>query len=193
MIKSATRSISRPAPWLRQVGLVVVASLFIVLCAHITIPLPFTPVPLTLQNFAVLVVGLTLGSRAGFAALALYLSEGMAGLPVFNPSGPGGLAQLIGPTGGYLMAYPLVAFLAGWIAESGQRSFTRLAVAAALGEIVLFLGGVSWLAVVTHGSWLQAAHFGLYPFLFAEIAKILGAAGACSRLPGLRSLVNGSR
>src|SRR6185437_14103934 len=97
---------SRSHALTRNFALVVGASLFVAICAHITIPLPFTPVPLTLQNFAVLLVGVTLGSRRGFAALALYLTEGIAGLPVFNPTGPGGLAQILGPTGGFLMAYP---------------------------------------------------------------------------------------
>jgi len=85
---------SRALAWARQVAIVVSASLFVALCARVTLPLPFTPVPLTLQNFAVLLVGMTLGSKRGFAALALYLAEGLAGLPVFNPTGPGGLAQL---------------------------------------------------------------------------------------------------
>ena len=88
----------------RQAALLVGGSLFVALCAHITIPLPFTPVPLTVQNFGVLLVGLLLGSRRGFAALALYLAEGAVGLPVFNPTGPGGIAQLFGPTGGFLVA-----------------------------------------------------------------------------------------
>ena len=107
----------------RQVILVVGASLFVALCAHITIPLPFTPVPLTLQNFAVLLVGLMLGSRRGFAALALYLAEGAVGLPVFNPIGPGGIVHLFGPTGGFLLAYPLVAWVSGYVMEHGERSF----------------------------------------------------------------------
>ena len=99
--------------WWLQAALVVSATLVIALCARVTVPLPFTPVPLTLQNFAVLLVGLVLGSAGGFAALLLYLAEGLVGLPVFNPTGPGGLAQLLGPTGGYLMAYPVVAFISG--------------------------------------------------------------------------------
>ena len=114
------------------------ASCFVALCARVTVPLPFTPVPLTLQNFAVLLVGLALGSRRGFAALALYLAEGAFGLPVFNPTGLGGIAQLLGPTGGYLMAYPFVAFVSGWIAERGSKSFRRYAVAAAAGRSVAF-------------------------------------------------------
>src|SRR6266704_2329663 len=106
MSKSAANALDASAPirsleWAKQAALVVGASFFVALCAHLTLPLPFTPVPLTLQNFGVLVVGLTLGSRRGFAALALYLVEGAVGMPVFNPAGLGGVAQLLGPTGGF--------------------------------------------------------------------------------------------
>jgi len=182
-MKTATGVLDRtqsPAWWM-EAALVVGASCFVALCARVTVPLPFTPVPLTLQNFAVLLVGLALGSRRGFAALALYLAEGAFGLPVFNPTGLGGIAQLLGPTGGYLMAYPLVAFVSGWIAERGSKSFRRYAVAAVLGEVLLFAGGLAWLSVWTHGSWWQAAHFGLYPFVFAEVAKVMAAAGLAVR------------
>src|SRR6202034_170360 len=113
----------------RQVALVVGASLFVALCARVTIPLmPLTPVPLTVQNMGVLLVGLLLGSRRGFAALALYLAEGAMGMPVFSPLGPGGIAQLLGPTGGFLLAYPLVAWLAGFVIERGRKNFARAAV-----------------------------------------------------------------
>ena len=152
------------------------ASMFVALCARVTIPLPFTPVPLTLQNFGVLLVGLMLGSRRGFAALALYLIEGAAGMPVFNPAGPGGIAQLLGATGGFLLAYPFVAGLAGWIMERGKASFALAAAAAVLAEVVLFAGGLSWLAILTH-SFTQAARFGLYWFVFAEVIKVMLAAG----------------
>src|ERR1700685_1407193 len=117
----------------RQVAMVVGGSFLVALCAHITIPLPFTPVPLTVQNFGVLLVGLLLGSRRGFAALALYLAEGAMGLPVFSPVGPGGIAQLIGPTGGFLLVYPFVAFLAGYIFERRTKSFLCAAIAGLLG------------------------------------------------------------
>jgi biotin transport system substrate-specific component len=118
------------------------------------------------------VVGLTLGSRRGFAALVLYLAEGVAGMPVFSPTGPGGLAQLLGPTGGFLLAYPFVAGLAGWIAERGTMSFARATAAGVLAEIVLFAGGLAWLAVLTH-SLAQAVKWGLYWFVFAEIIKVM--------------------
>src|SRR5207237_981833 len=185
MARMATNTLSssnsRALAWARQVAIVVSASLFVALCARVTLPLPFTPVPLTLQNFAVLLVGMTLGSKRGFAALALYLAEGLAGLPVFNPTGPGGLAQLLGPTGGFLMVYPLVAALAGWIMERGRKSFLRASLAGFLAEIVLFSGGITWLAILTH-SFAQAVRFGLYWFVFAEVIKVMAAAAVAVRL-----------
>src|SRR6202161_2454078 len=102
---------------IKQTAIVICASAVIAVCARLTVPLPFTPVPLTLANFGVLLIGLSLGSRRGFAAAALYLAWGAMGLPVFSMVGPGGLAQLFGPTAGYLWAYPVVAFVAGWITE----------------------------------------------------------------------------
>jgi biotin transport system substrate-specific component len=167
---------SRTLYSVEQGAIVISASLFVALCARVTVPLPFTPVPLTLQNFGVLLVGLTLGSRRGFAALAFYLVEGAAGMPVFSPAGPGGVAQLLGATGGFLLAYPFVAGLAGWIMERGKSGFARAAAAGLLGEVVLFAGGLSWLAVLTH-SFAQALRFGLYWFVFAEVIKVLLAAG----------------
>ncbi len=164
----------------RQVAIVVSASLLVALCAHITIPLPGTPVPLTVQNFGVLLVGLLLGSRHGFAALTLYLAEGAMGMPVFSPIGPGGIAQLLGPTGGFLLAYPLVAWLAGYIMEHGRKSFARAALGGLLGEVVLFTSGLAWLAVLTH-SVAQAIRWGLYWFLFAEVIKIMVAAGIAAQ------------
>jgi len=165
----------------RQVALVVGASLFVALCARITIPLmPLTPVPLTVQNLGVLLAGLLLGSRRGFAALALYLLEGAVGLPVFNPTGPGGLAQLLGPTGGFLMVYPLVAFLAGYIFDRGGKSFIRAAIAGLLAEILLFAGGLTWLYVFTH-SLAKAAYLGLYWFVAAEVMKVMFAAAIAVR------------
>ncbi len=186
MPKSITQAATRERgalAWsspLAKVAAVVGASLFVALCARFSMPLPFTPVPLTLQNFAVLVVGLLLGPRLGFAALALYLGEGTLGLPVFAPSGPGGIAQLLGPTGGYLIAYPAVAFVAGWIFER-RRSFAVAALGAVAAEIVLFASGVAWLMLWSHRGFAHAAVFGLYPFLAAEVMKVLVAAGAASR------------
>ena len=164
-----------------QIAIVLGASLFVALCARITLPLPFTPVPLTMQNFGVLLVGLSLGSRRGFAALVLYLAEGLMGMPVFSPAGPGGVAQLLGPTGGFLLAYPFVAGIAGWVfeAKNGEKTFTCAAIACLLAEIYLFVGGLSWLALLTH-SLAQALRFGLYWFVFAEVIKIMSAAALAS-------------
>jgi biotin transport system substrate-specific component len=189
MARPAIQTLSSPQDRIleasRQVALVVGASLVVALCAHITIPLmPLTPVPLTVQNLGVLLVGLLLGSRRGFAALVLYLAEGAVGLPVFNPTGLGGIAQLLGPTGGFLMVYPFVAFLAGYIFERGSRretkSFLRAAIAGLLAEVLLFAGGLTWLYLFTH-SLAKAAYFGLYWFLTAEVIKVMLAAGIASR------------
>ncbi len=185
MAKSAIQTLTTPQERVfaatQQVLLVVGASLVVALCAHIAIPLmPLTPVPLTVQNLGVLLVGLLLGSRRGFAALALYLAEGVVGLPVFSPTGPGGVAHLLGPTGGFLMVYPFVAFLAGYIFERGAKSFARAAVAGLLAEILLFAGGLSWLYLYTH-SLAKAAYFGLYWFIAAEVIKVMFAAAIASR------------
>lgn len=185
MAKLATQALNlsqdRAIEWTKQAGIVVGASLFVALCARVTVPLPFTPVPLTLQNCGVLLVGLLLGSRRGFAALALYLAEGAMGLPVFNPTGPGGIAQLLGPTGGFLMAYPLVAGLAGYLMERGRKTFAGAAVAGLLAEVLLFASGLAWLGIWT-GSIKKAVQFGLYWFLFAEVIKVLIAAAVAVRL-----------
>lgn len=183
MAKVGTHDIPKQAQasaYARQAAILVSASLFIALCARVTLPLPFTPVPLSLQNFGVLLVGMLLGRNRGFAALALYLAEGAAGLPVFAGAGPGGIMQLLGPTGGYLLAYPLVAAVAGWIVERGGKSFARALAASIAGEIVLFAGGVGWLFLLTH-SLAQAVRFGLYWFVFAEIIKVMAAAAIAAR------------
>ena len=182
-ILEPTRSISqaRGMEWAKQVVIVIAASLFVALCARVTVPLP-TPVPLTLANFGVLAVGLLLGSRRGFAALSLYLLEGALGLPVFTPSlvlGVG-IARLLGPTGGFLLAYPLVAFLAGYIYEKSSRRFGWAAISATAAEFLLFASGLGWLAMLTHSLSL-ALRFGLYWFVFAEVIKVLMAAGVASQ------------
>ncbi len=194
MSKAATQVFRQPTrsmEYAKQAAVVISASLFVALCARVTVPLPFTPVPLTMQNFGVLAVGLLLGSRRGFAALSLYLIEGAFGMPVFSPSIlGGGIAQLLGPTGGFLMAYPLVAFVAGWIYEQsskeGSRRFAWAALSSVAAELVLFTGGLSWLAVLTHSVSL-ALRYGLYWFVFAEVIKVLMAAAVAARWHQQRS------
>lgn len=186
MSKSAIQLLATPQERMsdatRQVALVVGASLFVALCARYgSISLmPHTPVPLTLQNMAVLLIGLLLGSRRGFAAMVLYLVAGMGGLPAFNPSGPGGVSQLFGITGGFLLVYPFVAFLAGYVFERGPKTFARAALAGLLGEVLLFAGGLSWLYIFTH-SLAKAAYLGLYWFLAAEVIKVTLAAAIAVR------------
>jgi len=152
------------------------------LLARFSMPLPFTPVYLSLSNLGVLLIALALGSRRGAAALLLYLAEGAMGLPVFSNGGPGGLAQLVGPTGGYLMAYPVAAYVGGWIAERNFRSVARLCIAGLTAEVLLFVGGVCWLIALTHVPLQQAANWGVYPFAFAELVKIMTAVGAAAGL-----------
>ncbi|MGD0416491.1 MAG: biotin transporter BioY [Terriglobales bacterium] len=177
----------RGKDWAKQAAVVITASLFVALCARVTVPLPFTPVPLTLQNFGVLAVGLLLGSRRGFAALSLYLAEGAFGLPVFSPAILGsGISHILGPTGGFLMAYPLVAFVAGYIYEHSSRRFGWAALSALAAEVLLFAGGLSWLAVLTHSVSL-AIRYGLYWFVFAEVIKVLMAAAIATRWHQRRS------
>lgn len=164
------------------------ATIFIAACAHVSIPLPFTPVPLTLQNFAVLLVGLMLGPAAGFSALALYLAEGAMGLPVFNPHSVGGVAQMFGPTGGYILSYPFMAAVAGWAFRSLRiaSAYARAAVAATLATVVLFVCGSLWLGQVMHLGASSVWTMAVAPFLPGEVVKIAAAAGLATTLGRLR-------
>jgi biotin transport system substrate-specific component len=157
-----------------DVSLVVIGSALMALCAHVSLPLLFNPVPLTLQTFGVMVIALTLGANRGAAALALYLLEGAAGLPVFSPAGPGGIAQIIGPTGGFLMSYPLVAYVIGKTFEKG-REFKYAQLASVCGAIVFLTGGMAWLKIVTHVTFAKAFTLAVAPFIAGEVIKIFAA------------------
>jgi biotin transport system substrate-specific component len=155
--------------------------------AQVSVPLPFTPVPLTLQPMVVLLGGAALGARLGLTSQVVYLAAGVAGLPVFafSPVLPQGAARLLGPTGGYLLSYPLAAYVAGLLAERGfDRRYATSVLAMAAGLTVVFLGGVGWLAVMAPQplGFDAALRAGLYPFLLPDLVK-LGAAGMI--LPGL--------
>ncbi len=166
-----------PVDALKSVLLVVAFSLFIALSAQVVIPLPFTPVPITLQTFAVLLTGALLGSRLGALALVAYLVEGAAGLPFFRGGNGGWLYLAVSPTAGYLLAYPLAAFLTGWLAERGwDRKFPTAAAAIALGSIVILFGG--WLGLLRFYSAEQAFALGVVPFIIGDIVKIALAAAA---------------
>jgi len=165
---------------------VLLGSLLVAICAHVSIPLFFTPVPITLQTFAVLLLGLTLTPATAFAALALYLIEGAAGMPVFSPHGPGGLLQLLGPTGGYLLSYPFVAALTAWMARRiGRASFAPYALSAALGSLLILVCGASWFTLVSHQPLSTVLTMTVWPFLPGDALKICAAAGlalGCFRL-----------
>ncbi len=156
---------------------VAAANLLLVLCAWVAIPLPWTPVPVTGQTFGVMLVAVLLGSRRGALTMALYLLEGLGGLPVFQPFGAPGPARLLGPTGGYLVSYPLAAFVTGWLAERGaSASATRLAGALVAGESLVFAVGCAWLGVwlgMGHTmDWREALRQGALPFLPGELIKM---------------------
>lgn len=170
---------------LRQVTMIVAATGFMALCAHVSIPLPFTLVPLTLQTFAVILLGMVMGPAAGFATLALYLAEGAAGLPVFSPHGAGGLAQLLGPTAGYLFSYPVAAALAGNMVRglTALRSqMARAMVAGAAAIVVTVAMGAAWLGFALHLHSGAAWTMGVAPFLPGEALKIVTAAGIFTTL-----------
>jgi biotin transport system substrate-specific component len=152
------------------------------LAAQISIPLPFTPVPFTLQPMVVLLGGAALGARLGMMSQVLYLALGIAGLPVFAASPlPQGVLRLLGPTGGYLMSYPFAAYLTGALAQRGfDRNYRTSVVAMTAGLAVIFACGVAWLAWFTRPvpAGLDAAlRTGLYPFVPADLIKICLAAG----------------
>jgi biotin transport system substrate-specific component len=178
---------------LQRMAAVLFVTVITVAAAQISIPLPFTPVPFTFQPMVVLVGAAALGARLGAASQILYLALGIAGLPVFaaSPLLPQGVARLMGPTGGYLMAYPIAAFAAGWLAERGfdRRYFTAVA-AMLVGLAIVFAGGVSWLTLTSpagRSGWSPALAAGFYPFLLADLAKVFVAAAA---LPSLWRFVN---
>jgi biotin transport system substrate-specific component len=169
------------APAIRAAAVLGVTVLTAV-AAQVSVPLPFTPVPFTLQPMVVLLGGAALGARPGMTSQVLYLLAGIAGLPVFaaSPVLPQGFPRLLGPTGGYLLSYPCAAFLAGWLAERGfDRRYATSVLAMAAGLAVVFAGGVAWLAWFAQPapSGLSAAvRTGLLPFIPADIVKILIAA-----------------
>lgn len=157
-----------------EVLLVLGASLFIALSAQVVIPLPFTPVPLTGQSFAVLLTGLLLGNRRGALAILAYLGEGMSGLPVFAGGG-GSFAHLAGPTGGYLVAFVPAAFLTGSLGERGwDRRPVTAGAAMLLGSFVILGGGAAWLSIFTGAG--KALTVGVLPFLPGDLLKTAAAA-----------------
>lgn len=160
---------------------VVLGSLLVAVCAHVSIPLWFTPVPVTLQTFAVLLLGLLLSPSAAAAALVLYLVEGATGLPVFNPHGPGGMLQLLGPTGGYLLAYPFAAGLTAWLrGRIAKGGFGSSLLAATLGSVLILVAGAAWFGIVSRQPLGTVLALSVLPFLPGDVLKIVAAAGAAA-------------
>lgn len=157
---------------------IIAANILLALCAHIAIPLPWTPVPITGQTFGVLLVAALLGSRRGILTVVLYLLEGMAGLPVFAPMGAPGPARFFGPSAGFLFAYPSAVFVAGWLVERSAGIWflplagLRLAGALVSGEAIIFLGGWLWLAYGIGLGTGAAFLAGVLPFLPGEVIKM---------------------
>jgi len=167
----AQTAVASPLPLAaRRVIAVLLGATLVAIAAQIAIPLPGTPVPMTLQPLAVLLVGGLLGPGLGASTMLLYLALGAAGLPVFTPYGLPGVARLLGPTGGYLLAYPVAAFVVGRIAGDGRR-VARLALAALAGLALIHLGGLAQLVLLT-GSVSGAARLGTLPFVLSDLMKV---------------------
>jgi biotin transport system substrate-specific component len=163
-----------PLDWTRAVSLVVAFSLLVALSAQIVIPIG--PVPITGQTFAVLLIGALLGSRLGAMAIIVYLIEGASGLPFFY-GGSSGLAHLLGPTGGYLIAFPAAAFITGAFAEHGwDKRFLTAAASMAIGSVVIMLSGWLWFAMLTNTQLAIAFQLTVLKFIPGDIIKILLAA-----------------
>jgi biotin transport system substrate-specific component len=170
-----------------RIASVLFISVLTAAAAQVSVPVPFTSVPLTLQPMVVLLGGLALGSRLGSASQILYLAAGIAGLPVFaaSPLLPPGPLRLLGPTGGYLMAYPLAAFVTGYLAERGlDRRYATSVVAMLVGLLVIYAAGTAWLGLFARtvsGSaavgLAAALATGVFPFVIPDLIKLAIAAG----------------
>jgi len=170
-----------------QIGAVLFVTILTAVAAQVSIPLPFTPVPFTFQPMVVLLGAAALGPRLGMASQILYLALGFGGLPVFaaSPVLPQGAARLLGPTGGYLMAYPFAAFAAGWLAARGfDRRYLSAVAAMICGLAVVFAGGILWLTIASQPSigLSGALATGFVPFIIPDLLKLLVAAAV---MPGL--------
>jgi biotin transport system substrate-specific component len=183
--------------WLWRGGIALTGSIFLALCSHVTLPLPWTPVPLNLQPFGVILLALLLGPGLAAATALLYLVEGAAGAPVFSPHGPGGLLQLMGPTGGYLLSYPIAAWVTGKLAGTREPrtlsistqsvgasdnvfaravSFWRFLGASIAGDAFVLLAGTAWLAILTRAAARAVVTASLLPFLPGDFLKCVAAA-----------------
>ncbi len=176
-----------------RIVLTIAATEFVAVCAHVSVPLPFTLVPLTLQTFAVILVGMLFGPVVGFSSMVLYLAEGASGLPVFSPHGLGGIAQLVGPTGGYLVSYPLAAACAGLFTRKIRlftTSFRNGIAAGVIASVPIFVLGMLWLSHYQSLGFATSARLSALPFVPGEIIKITAAAAIFSSLQRWRQSQN---
>jgi biotin transport system substrate-specific component len=178
-----TVAVAARTPRTRALGILVAVGA-LALASQFALPIPGTPVPITLQPLFVVLAGLILGPLDAAVAMVAYLVAGIAGLPVFSPYGAPGIARLFGPTGGYLLAYPVAAAVSGWLG-GGRESFVTRALAAMAGIVVLYVGGLAQLAVIS-GSFATAAVMGVMPFVAADAVKALVAAAVTGRRRGAR-------
>lgn len=188
---TSVSSAASRAPALRarasRVLAALVGAMAVAVAAQVAIPLPGTPVPMTLQPLVVLLVGGLLGPRLGAASIALYLALGAAGMPVFAPLGPPGLLRLFGPTGGYLLAFPFAAALVGWVAAR-RDGWSALILGPALGILAIHAGGAAQLLVLT-GDAGRAFATGVLPFVGPDLLKVAVAAVVLRRaMPLTRAL-----
>jgi biotin transport system substrate-specific component len=196
-IALSERSLTLP-----RVTAVILGAVFVAAAAQIAVPLPGTPVPMTLQPLAVLLVGGLLGARLGATSMVLYLALGIAGLPVFTPTVPLiGIARLLGPTGGYLLAYPVAAWVVGWLVTPGlategspfrapgvgKPQWLRVGLGVLAGLVLIHVGGLAQLAILT-GDLSGAARLGTLPFLLGDLAKLAVATAVLTTLtPAVRA------
>jgi len=180
-VHAASAENVRSLSFLRDAGIIISATIFLAACAHVSLPLLFSPVPLSLQNFGVLLIALILGRNRAAATMVLYLLEGASGLPVFSPAGPGGVAQLLGPTGGFLLAYPVVAYMCGFIAEQLGRNVRSTVIACLSAEFLLFVSGAAYLRALLGGTLQETLRLAVLPFLPGEVLKIAAAATLSAR------------
>ncbi|HEU4631187.1 MAG TPA: biotin transporter BioY [Gemmatimonadaceae bacterium] len=181
-----TLSLARPRSRAVRLAGIIGFAVALALASQVAVPLPFTPVPVTLQPMLVVLAGLWLGPRAAATSMVLYLAAGAAGMPVFTPMGAPGLARLIGPTGGYLLAYPLAAAVTGLLALRASGLTMRIGAALA-GMLVLYLGGLAQLLILT-GSLREAALLGALPFAALDAVKAVLAALLAPKLSTSRAL-----
>lgn len=173
---SIQRTLVRRAGLLGDAASVVGAAGLIALCAQLSIPLPFTPVPVTGQTFAVVLTGAALGALRGGAGSLLYVLAGVAGAPVYADASHG-WAAATGATGGYLLSFPVAAALVGLLAERGwDRTFSSALGALLTGNVVVYAAGLPWLALSLHTSLEKTLEYGLYPFVVGDLLKVYLAA-----------------